>query len=99
VFRGFFLGFIRIHILHHAAEGPIYGAAMMEELQRHGYEISAGTLYPILHAMETAGWLTHEEKVVAGRVRKYYTATPEGRATLDQLRDRIRELVDEVLDD
>jgi DNA-binding PadR family transcriptional regulator len=57
MFRDFFLGFVRIHILHHAAEEPIYGLAMIEELGRHGYEVSPGTIYPILHGMERGGWL------------------------------------------
>ncbi len=57
MFRDFFLGFVRIHVLHHAAEEPVYGLAMIEELGRHGYEISPGTLYPILHGMEREGWL------------------------------------------
>lgn len=55
--RDFFLGFVRIHILHHAAGEPIYGLAMIEELGRHGYEVSRGTIHPILHGMERGGWL------------------------------------------
>lgn len=95
--RDFFLGFIKIHILHHAAEAPVYGLALIEELRRHGYELSAGTLYPTLHALEQEGLLAREERVVEGRVRKYYTATDEGRAALVEAREKIRELVDEVL--
>jgi PadR family transcriptional regulator PadR len=98
MFRDFFLGFVKVHILHHAAEEPIYGLAMMEELQRHGYEISPGTIYPILHGMEEEGWLAREERVVGGRVRKYYTATEEGRAALEDVKEKIRELVEEVLE-
>jgi PadR family transcriptional regulator PadR len=98
MFRDFFLGFIKVHILHHAAEEPIYGLAMMEELERHGYEISPGTLYPILHSMEEEGWLTREERVVGGRIRKYYRATNEGRAALADVKEKIRELVEEVLE-
>lgn len=97
MFRDFFLGFIKIHVLHHAAEEPIYGLAMIEELGRHGYEISPGTLYPILHGMERAGWLAREERVVDGRVRKYYRATEAGCAALDEAKQKIRELVSEVL--
>lgn len=98
MFRDFFLGFIKVHILHHAAEEPIYGLAMMEELQRHGYDISAGTIYPILHNMEEAGWLQRDERVVGGRIRKYYTATAAGREALAEARVKIAELVEEVLD-
>ena len=97
MFRDFFLGFVRIHILHHAAEEPIYGLAMIEELERHGYELSPGTLYPILHSMEKKGYLEREERVVEGHVRKYYTATEEGRRALVEVRGKIAELVGEVL--
>jgi DNA-binding PadR family transcriptional regulator len=99
IFRDTFLGFIRVHLLHHAARERIYGTAMIEELRRHGYELSPGTLYPILHAMEEAGYLTSEPAVEAGKVRRYYRATARGRAALEQLKERIRELTAEVLDD
>lgn len=44
-------GLIRLHILHHAAEEPIFGLGIIEELRHHGYELSAGTLYPMLHSL------------------------------------------------
>lgn len=99
MFRDFFLGFVRVHILHHAAEAPIYGLAMIEELGRHGYQLSPGTLYPILHSMEKKGYLEREDRVVEGHVRKYYTATAEGRRALVEVRGKIAELVEEVLGD
>ena len=95
--RELFLGFIRVHILFHATEGSVYGAALMEELARHGYQVGPGTLYPILHALQEQGYLRREEHVVDGRVRKYYRATPAGRRTLTRAQARLRELVDEVL--
>jgi PadR family transcriptional regulator PadR len=95
--RDFFLGFIRIHILHHAAEEPVYGMWLIEELRRHGYDLSPGTLYPILHGLEDAGYLESEERVVSGKVRKYYTITDAGRDMLAQARKQIRELTGEVL--
>ncbi|HZP81102.1 MAG TPA: PadR family transcriptional regulator [Chthonomonadaceae bacterium] len=95
--RDIFLAFIRIHLLHHAAEAPFYGAEMLAELARHGYSLSPGTLYPMLHAMEAGGYLECERRVVGGKVRKYYRATPQGRAALTRARPQIRELVDEVL--
>jgi PadR family transcriptional regulator, regulatory protein PadR len=97
--RDFFLGFVKIHILHHAAEEPIYGLAIIEELQRHGYELSPGTLYPILHGMERDGYLEHYEETVAGKVRKYYTITEQGLAALQAAKVKIRELVNEVIAD
>lgn len=97
VTRTIFLAFVRVHLLHHAAEGEIYGVEMLEELGRHGYSIGPGTLYPILHAMAKAGHLTCEPRVVAGKVRKYYRATDAGRKVLQDVRVKIRELVGEVV--
>lgn len=97
IFRSIFLSFMRLHVLYHAAHEPIYGAEMSQELGRHGYEVSPGTLYPLLHGLEEAGYLVREEQVVAGKVRKYYRITPEGREALENLKPKIRELVNEVL--
>lgn len=99
VFRDFFLGFVKIHILHHAAQEPVYGLALIEELERHGYELSPGTLYPILHKLDERGYLQPEERVVNGKVRKYYTATDEGRTALDDAKEKMAELVEEVLEE
>jgi PadR family transcriptional regulator, regulatory protein PadR len=96
--RDLYLGFIKVHILHHAAEEAIYGLAMMEELERHGYEIGPGTMYPILHGMEEEGWLARENRVVGGRVRKYYTATEAGKHALAEVKEKIRELAEEVME-
>ena len=96
--RDFFLGFVKIHILHHAAQEPIYGLAMIEELRRHGYEVSPGTLYPLLHGLEAGGYLGREERVVGGKVRKYYAITAEGRAALAEARAKIAELTHEVVE-
>jgi DNA-binding PadR family transcriptional regulator len=97
IMRDVFLGFVRVHVLHHAGEGPIFGLDMMEELKRHGYDIGPGTLYPLLHGLEKAGLLVSMQEVVEGRGRRYYRTTKSGDALLLQLRTKIRELVDEVL--
>ncbi|RZN34315.1 MAG: PadR family transcriptional regulator [Methanosarcinales archaeon] len=95
--RNIFLGFIRIHILHHACEGEIFGVEMMDELRSHGYEISSGTLYPILHSLERDGYLTRRDEVVSGKVRKYYRITEKGINALEEVKKKIRELVEEVI--
>jgi DNA-binding PadR family transcriptional regulator len=95
--RELFLGFIRMHILHHATEGPVYGTELMAELARHGYRIGPGTLYPILHALEEAGYLRRASQNVNGRVRKYYRATPAGRRLLARAQGQLVELAHEVL--
>ncbi len=95
--RDFFLGFIKIHILYHAKKKPVYGAWLIEELARHGYKISPGTLYPTLHALTKKGYLRCYESVVSGKVRKYYELTDKGRVMLKEARAKISELVREVL--
>ena len=94
--RDFFLGFIKIHILYHAAEEPIYGLHMIEELSSHGYDISPGTLYPILHKMEDQGYLQSEKQVVKGKVRRYYTTTKAGEEALVEAYAKARELLNEI---
>lgn len=98
ILRKLFLGFIQIHILHHAKEHPIYGVWMVEELKEHGYDISAGTLYPILHKMESDGLLTKEERNVEGKIRKYYSITDKGEIILNEARDKAYELFKEIKD-
>lgn len=96
--REFFLGFVKCHILYHASRGPVFGAEMAEELGRHGYNFGPGSLYPTLHRLEREGYLEQQPKVVRGKVRKYYIITEQGLAALKEARGRIRELVDEVLE-
>ncbi|WP_163538723.1 PadR family transcriptional regulator [Gracilibacillus sp. YIM 98692] len=96
VLRKLFLGFIQIHILHHAKEEPIYGSWMLEELREHGYEISAGTLYPILHTMEKDELLHKNEVNVNGKVRKYYRITEKGEEILKEARAKAYELFKEI---
>src|SRR5579859_2083624 len=99
VTRHFFHGFIRLHILYHAANEPTYGAEIAEELVRHGYRLSQGTLYPTLHLLEELGYLKPRTKVVEGRQRKYYRATAAGKKVLQEAREKLQELVAEVIED
>jgi PadR family transcriptional regulator, regulatory protein PadR len=95
--RNLYTGLIRLHILHHAAEGPIFGQAMIDELGRHGYRLSAGTLYPILHGMERQGYLRSRLALNGGRNRRVYRATAAGRKALVTARLRVQELFGEML--
>lgn len=98
VLRKLFLGFIQIHILHHAKIKPVYGMWMLEELEHHGYNMSAGTLYPVLHMMEREGLLSREDRLVEGKIRKYYTTTSLGAEVLDEARKKANELFKEIKD-
>jgi DNA-binding PadR family transcriptional regulator len=90
-------GLIRLHILQHATEGEIYGQWIIDELGRHGYRLSPGTLYPLLHGMEERGYLKSRPERAAGRLRRVYRATPTGRAALRMATGKVRELFHEIL--
>jgi len=94
--RNFFLGFIRLHILFHATQEQIFGLDMIRELERHGYSLSPGTLYPILHNLERDGLLEAQKEVVGGKVRKYYQATETGCQALADALEKVRELLNEI---
>lgn len=96
--REFLLAFWKVHILHHAGEEPIVGQWVIRELRRHGYEVSPGTLYPLLARMQARGWLRCKADPSAGpRARKEYTLTRDGRTVLGLLRRQLGELHREVV--
>jgi DNA-binding PadR family transcriptional regulator len=96
--RDLYSGLIRLHILHHAAEESIFGLGMAEELARHGYRISPGTLYPILHSLEKKGYLRSSEQRNGKSLRKVYRATPLGRKALAMAKNKVRELFGELIE-
>ena len=96
IFRDFLLSFIKIHILHHAEKEPIFGMEFQDELKRHGYNISFGTLYPIFHKLEKEGYLKTVKENVNGKIRKYYTITKTGKSVLKQAKIKANELVAEL---
>ena len=91
-------GLIRLHVLHHAVEEPIFGLGMIEELTRHGYRIGPGTLYPLLHGLERNGYLRSTEKRNGKSLRKVYRATPLGRRALKSAKNKVRELFHELME-
>jgi DNA-binding PadR family transcriptional regulator len=97
--RDLYAGLIKLHLLHHAAKEPIFGLAMIEELGRHGYRLSPGTLYPILHGLEERGYLRAREERVGRSMRRVYRATASGKRALAQAREKVRELFGELLED
>ena len=53
----FFGGFAHMHVLCHSVKQPVFGAETIKERGRQGYDGGAGTLYPMLHQLEKAGYL------------------------------------------
>jgi PadR family transcriptional regulator PadR len=98
--RDLFAGLIRLHVLHHASGEPIFGLGMIEELGRHGYQMSAGTLYPILHGLESRGYLRSAIRQSSdGRRRRLYRITPAGRRAFSAAKVKVRELFGELFED
>ena len=95
--REILLAFWKVHILHHASEGPVVGQWMIRELRRHGYEISPGTLYPLLRRMEDRGWLRSvTDKSGGPRARREYYLSEKGEQILDRIRRSVQELWEEI---
>ncbi len=96
--REILLSFWKVHILHHAGEQPVHGQWIMNELRRHGYEISPGTLYPLLARLEKRGWLSCQRDPKGGRrAQKNHRLTAKGRRVLNLIREQVRELHEEVV--
>jgi PadR family transcriptional regulator, regulatory protein PadR len=96
--REILLGFWKAHILHHATDGALHGHWILTELRRHGYDISPGTLYPLLKRLERAGWLKCKIATGGGpRARRDYQLTAKGREVLAMVREQIKELYEEVV--
>lgn len=96
--KDLYSGLIRLHILYHAGEGPIFGLEIIEELGRHGYKLSPGTLYPILHGMEKRGYLRSETQEAKSHYRRVYKITPKGKDALKRAKEKVRELFGELFE-
>ena len=89
-------GLVRLHVLHHAAQHPVYGQWMIDELASHGYRLSPGTLYPMLSKLERDGYLISATERDGRTSRKFYTITQKGREGLEVARARLKELKGET---
>ncbi|AFK22328.1 PadR family transcriptional regulator [Pyrococcus sp. ST04] len=91
--------FLTLHILHHAKKEGITGTFIMKELERHGYSISPGTIYPLLHSLEEEGLLHSRWEVRNGKRIRIYEITEEGVKVLEEGKKKVRELCSEILGD
>jgi DNA-binding PadR family transcriptional regulator len=92
-------GLVRLHVLHHACHEPIFGQGIMDELGRHGYRLSPGTLYPILHGLERGGYLKSSVQKTGKTSRRTYVATAAGRKALRLAKGRVWELFRELFEE
>jgi DNA-binding PadR family transcriptional regulator len=79
-------GLVRVHILHAAEAGPVSGVELSSQFAAAGHRLGPGTLYPLLHGMEKAGWLKSKARTVKGKHRRYYRLTNKGRSALTEAR-------------
>ena len=82
--------------------GPLHGYAVIEEIKRRaeGFDLPEGTIYPLLHSLERAGFVSSDWSAVSGRRRRTYHLTRAGRAELASQRTewgRFRAAVDAVI--
>ncbi|WP_435921735.1 PadR family transcriptional regulator [Paenibacillus sp. DYY-L-2] len=81
----------------------LYGYQLIKELEQMSdgtFALKEGTLYPILHGMETERWLESYWEEAKGRKRKYYRITDSGRRQLQEKKREwhlFRGAVDRVL--
>ena len=96
--RDLMAGFVRLHVLNHANARPVFGIGIIERLAFHGYVLSPGTLYPILHGLERDGFLKSRDEVKGNRRRRIYEITDPGRGVLILSKVRLWELFKEVFE-
>ncbi|MGF1592608.1 MAG: PadR family transcriptional regulator [Kiloniellaceae bacterium] len=97
--KDLYSGLIRLHVLHHAARDPLYGAWLIDELRRHGYAISPGTVYPMLHGLERKGYLESRAEGAGRRARRRYAITAKGRDALADAKVKVKELFGELFEE
>ena len=96
--KDIYSGLIRIHLLHHACEEGTFGLGIIRELQHHGYRIGPGTIYPLLHGMEERGLLRSSFAWIDRRRRKVYYGTRAGKKMLEEAKEKVRELANEIFE-
>ena len=81
-------GTLDLLILKILALEPLHGWAIgqrLRQVSRDALQVSDGSLYPALHKLEHAGWITAEWKTSdLGRRAKFYRLTAPGRRQLER---------------
>ena len=95
--RSFLQGMVELFVLQRAEKEPVYGVSLHKALHDLGYDISPGSLYPLLHSLEKKRLLRCHIHEVGGRIRKYYELTKEGRSCLAEVRQHLAGLVEEII--
>ncbi len=88
--RWLMAGSAEMLILKLLSERDMYGYMITDELKKRSkdvFSMKAGTLYPLLHALEEKGVVASYESMHDGRLRKYYKITGNGKSLLAEKED------------
>ncbi|CCH54124.1 transcriptional regulator, PadR-like family [Fibrisoma limi BUZ 3] len=84
----FLRGTLKTIVLKMLAErGRMYGYEITQSVKERTQgqiALTFGALYPVLHKLEQEGMLLTESEEVDGRLRKYYSLTPQGTETAER---------------
>jgi PadR family transcriptional regulator, regulatory protein PadR len=95
--QSFWQGILKFFVLQKIAQGPAYGGRLKKQLSECGYDISPGSLYPLLHALEKGSLVSSRVKIFKGRARKYYEITNQGRTVLAELQKELTHIMSKIL--
>ena len=82
-------GHLDLLLLAAIADGPKHGYAVIEQLRLMSddvFDLPEGTVYPALHRLQKAGYLSSSWSEVQGRRRRTYTLTKKGSSALKEQR-------------
>jgi len=89
-------GSLDLMVLSALAEGALYGYLIQKRIREASgnlVRIQAGTLYPLLHRLESSGAIMSRWDDTTGRDRKWYELTPTGRRMLQDQAGQWQEYV------
>lgn len=82
-------GHLDVLLLAVLEDGPRHGYSVIEELRvrsAEAFDLPEGTIYPALHRLERAGFLSSEWSDFGGRPRRSYRLTTTGTRALGEKR-------------
>jgi PadR family transcriptional regulator, regulatory protein PadR len=96
--RELYSGLIRLHVLHHAVEGPIFGLGMIEELARHGYRISPRASIRSSRGLRKKGASDRLSSGMASRSAEFIEPLRSARRCWQASKSKVYELFHELIE-
>ncbi len=94
-------GTLDLVLLSILENNELYGLQILQEVNTRtegAFDFKEGSLYPVLHRMVKAGWVTSnwQPSTTGGLARKYYVLTPSGTDALGRKQKEWRNLRDAI---